>query len=201
MGGRPVKTCPLCGEKIKAQPGVTLRTVAREHYAVTHLHEATLGNEERWRKFYDSLPFPKGSSSTKQLKGGHHSKAIVICPICGKEIEIPEYDRVTRSEALRKHIEKEHSHHSTTSEQGKVHFIGGCKVVNGLCHRHGYSVSKTVRCPKSPLTDEEWGAAYELVKEAFPEGQSNPWVNGWWPETMEEAERVAKAYELKMGEA
>ncbi|GAI75146.1 unnamed protein product, partial [marine sediment metagenome] len=37
--------------------------------------------------------------------------------------------------------------------------------------------------------------------EAFPEGQSNPWVNGWWPQTLEEAEGVAKAYERKMGEA
>ncbi|GAJ21800.1 unnamed protein product, partial [marine sediment metagenome] len=88
-----------------------------------------------------------------------------------------------------------------TSEQGKVYFIGSCKVVNGLCHRHGYSVSKTVRCPRSELTDEEWAAAWELVQEAFPEGQPNPWVNGWWPQTLEEAERVAKAYERKMGEA
>ncbi|GAJ21355.1 unnamed protein product, partial [marine sediment metagenome] len=39
----------------------------------------------------------------------------VKCPICGKVIEVPEYDKVSRSEALRKHIEKEHGHHSTTS--------------------------------------------------------------------------------------
>ncbi|GAI23445.1 unnamed protein product, partial [marine sediment metagenome] len=32
----------------------------------------------------------------------------VPCPICSKVIEIPEYDKVTRTEALRKHIEKEH---------------------------------------------------------------------------------------------
>ena len=141
------------------------------------------------------------SSSPKQLKP--ERKATVKCPICKQVIEILEYDRVTRSEALRKHIEAEHAHHSPwpTPGQGKVYFIGSCKVVAGLCHTHGYSVSKTVRCPKSPLTDEEWGAAYELVKEAFPEGQPNPWVNGWWPETMEEAERAAKVYELKMGEA
>ena len=40
-------------------------------------------------------------------------KITVKCPICGKEIEVPEYDRVSRSEALRKHIKKEHGgHHS-----------------------------------------------------------------------------------------
>ncbi|MFH0768854.1 MAG: ArdC family protein [Chloroflexota bacterium] len=33
----------------------------------------------------------------------------VTCPICGKVIEIPEYSSVTRSEALRRHMEKEHT--------------------------------------------------------------------------------------------
>ncbi len=80
-------------------------------------------------------------------------------------------------------------------------FIGGCKVVDGLCHTHGYSVSKTIRCPQSPLTDEEWAAAWELAEAAYPEGMSNPWVNGWWPETMEEAEGVANVYEWKMKDA
>jgi hypothetical protein len=37
------------------------------------------------------------------------SRAVtVICPICGREIEIPEYGRTTRSDALRMHIELEH---------------------------------------------------------------------------------------------
>ena len=35
----------------------------------------------------------------------------VICPICGKEIEVPRYDAVTRSDALREHLKKEHPHH------------------------------------------------------------------------------------------
>ena len=39
-------------------------------------------------------------------------KVTVKCPICEKVIEIPEYDKVTRSEALREHIEAEHSQHS-----------------------------------------------------------------------------------------
>jgi len=32
----------------------------------------------------------------------------VTCPICGEVIEIPEYNAVTRTDALRRHIEKEH---------------------------------------------------------------------------------------------
>jgi hypothetical protein len=78
--------------------------------------------------------------------------------------------------------------------KGKVVFIGSCKVSEGLCLTHGYSVSKTVRCPKSPLTDEEWKAAWGLAETAFPEGMSNPWVNGWWPETLEEAEKAVRQY-------
>ncbi|GAJ02442.1 unnamed protein product, partial [marine sediment metagenome] len=82
--------------------------------------------------------------------------------------------------------EREESAGSAGNQWEKgTRFIGGCKVANGICHTHGYSVSKTVRCPKSPLTDEEWAAAWELAESAFPKGMSNPWVNGWWPETME----------------
>ena len=33
----------------------------------------------------------------------------VTCPICGKVIEVPEYNSVTRSEALRRHMKKEHT--------------------------------------------------------------------------------------------
>jgi uncharacterized membrane protein (UPF0127 family) len=85
--------------------------------------------------------------------------------------------------------------------KGKVVFIGSCKVSEGLCLTHGYSVSKTVRCPKSPLTDEEWKAAWELAETAFPEGMSNPWVNGWWPETLQEAEGAVAKYANKMRDA
>jgi len=58
-----------------------------------------------------------GSSSSPKLLSNPKSKSekvTVKCPICGKEIEVAGYDRVTRSEALRKHIEKEHrlEHHS-----------------------------------------------------------------------------------------
>ena len=85
--------------------------------------------------------------------------------------------------------------------KGKVVFIGSCKVSEGLCLTHNYSVGKTVRCPKSPLTDEEWKAAWELVETAFPEGMSNPWVNGWWPETLEEAQGAVNHYAYKMRDA
>jgi hypothetical protein len=84
---------------------------------------------------------------------------------------------------------------SVWSPTEKVRFIGSCKVVNGLCHTHGYSVSREVKCPDSELTKEEWAAAWELAHEAFPEGQRNPWVNGWWPGSLEEAERTILRYE------
>ena len=47
-----------------------------------------------------------GASSTAT------EKVTVQCPICGKEIEVTEYDRVSRSDALKKHLEEEHIHHS-----------------------------------------------------------------------------------------
>ena len=143
------------------------------------------------------------SSRTKELpeRGKGQQKVTVKCPICGEEIEVPGHDRVSRSEALKKHIEEKHRVESRHSEKEEVRFIGACKVVGGLCHTHGYSVSKAVRCPESPLTDEEWAAAWELVEQAYPEGMSNPWVNGWWPETLEEAEKTAEAYESKMKDA
>jgi len=53
----------------------------------------------------------------------------------------------------------------------KTRFIGGCKVSEGLCLTHGFAVSKTVRCPRSELTDEEWETVWELAEEAFPHGQ------------------------------
>lgn len=35
----------------------------------------------------------------------------IICPICENAIEIPEYNKVTRSDALGAHLKKEHSVH------------------------------------------------------------------------------------------
>jgi len=37
------------------------------------------------------------------------SGVTVTCPICGKVIEIPEYNSITRSEALSRHMKKEHT--------------------------------------------------------------------------------------------
>lgn len=84
---------------------------------------------------------------------------------------------------------------------GHSRFIGGCKVSNGLCLTHGYSVSKTVKCPKSELTDEEWSTVWELAEEAFPHGQDNPWVDRWWPATMAEVEETVSRYATSLREA
>ena len=60
------------------------------------------------------LGSPSSSPATKE-------KATVRCPLCEKMIEIGEYDSVTRSDALKKHLEAEHTHHSPwlTPEQRK----------------------------------------------------------------------------------
>ena len=48
-------------------------------------------------------PLPTGGSNP----GGNPTT--VQCPICKQVIDIPQYDRVSRSDALTKHIEKEHT--------------------------------------------------------------------------------------------
>ena len=80
----------------------------------------------------------------------------------------------------------------------KTRFIGGCKVSEGLCLTHGFAVSKTVRCPRSELTDEEWQTVWELAEEAFPHGQGNPRIDSWWPETMDAVERAVSNYAIAL---
>lgn len=96
----------------------------------------------------------------------------------------------------------------STRGNPKTRFIGGCKVREllmdeheGLCLTHGFAVSKTVRCPRSELTDEEWQTVWELAEEAFPHGQGNPLIDGWWPETMDEVERAVSNYAIALREA
>ncbi|TET43298.1 MAG: hypothetical protein E3J60_00630 [Dehalococcoidia bacterium] len=65
-------------------------------------------------------------------KGGNPGEeyVTVICPICTREITITEYNSVTRSEALIKHLEKEHpvrdqSEYVTITDPGKTTFKVG----------------------------------------------------------------------------
>jgi hypothetical protein len=51
----------------------------------------------------------------------------VTCPICHREIEIPDYGKVTRTEALRRHIESSHRVDST-AYQPQVLIDGGDPV-------------------------------------------------------------------------
>jgi hypothetical protein len=98
------------------------------------------------------------------------------------------------SEEYRKEEEEEGKVTQMPRTKAMVVFIGSCKVSEGRCLTHDHPVSKTARCPQSPLTGEEWEAAWELVEIAFPKGMSNPWLNGWWPGTLEEAERTVRKY-------
>ena len=62
------------------------------------------------KSLVSGLQEPENDSSPQllpQLKKVSRS-VTVTCPICGREIEIPEYGRTTRTDALRRHIELEH---------------------------------------------------------------------------------------------
>ncbi|MBA7675870.1 hypothetical protein ES703_84109 [subsurface metagenome] len=64
------------------------------------------------------------------MRGSNPGKVTVICPICSDEIAITEYNRVTRSEALIKHLEKKHpvrdqSDYVTITDPGKTTFKAG----------------------------------------------------------------------------
>ena len=121
------------------------------------------------------------------------------------KVSIPVFDplgileRMTRDAPVTLYDPLRSRQQSSPGEESR--FIGGCKVSDGLCLTHGYSVSKTVRCPESALTDEEWQTVWELVQEAFPRGQGNPWVDRWWPETMEEVEMAVARYAVRLREA
>ena len=58
---------------------------------------------EEERRLSHSLKY-----GTRELpeRGKGLERQTVTCPICGEVIEIPEWDRVSRSEALQKHLEK-----------------------------------------------------------------------------------------------
>ncbi len=55
----------------------------------------------------------RGVHKAWRIRAASHSPqtkvVTVTCPICGKVIEIPNYNAVSRSEALRRHMEKEHT--------------------------------------------------------------------------------------------
>jgi len=57
------------------------------------------------KPLYPHVPKSRQPLSPRLTK----SQAVTItCPICGKVIEIPEYNKVTRSDALGEHLKKEH---------------------------------------------------------------------------------------------
>ena len=55
--------------------------------------------------------FPHVKGQQPMETAGPLPAVTVICPICGKEIEVPEYNAVTSSDALREHLMKEHPRH------------------------------------------------------------------------------------------
>ncbi|AII59460.1 LtrC-like protein [Dehalococcoides mccartyi CG4] len=62
------------------------------------------------KSMVSSLQETEGEQSPQLLPQLKKTSKIVTvtCPICGREIEIPEYGRTTRSDALKRHIDLEH---------------------------------------------------------------------------------------------
>ena len=51
-----------------------------------------------------------GESADKPVRALPQTKTVTVtCPICGRVIDVPDYNAVSRSEALRRHVEKEHT--------------------------------------------------------------------------------------------
>lgn len=55
---------------------------------------------ETHRRIYGTSELPE--------RGKGREVTTIKCPICGEEIEVKEYNRITRSEALRRHLEEKH---------------------------------------------------------------------------------------------
>ncbi len=51
---------------------------------------------------------PDAESNLLSMTAIRKTVVIVTCPICHKEIEIPEYNNTTRSDTLKRHIDREH---------------------------------------------------------------------------------------------
>jgi len=82
----------------------------------------------------------------------------------------------------------------TVPTKGSI-FIGSCKVSEGMCLTHGYSVNETVKCPQSPLTDDEWKAIWKLVTlTAQEEPSSLEMLPQTVPLTLEDTEERVKRY-------
>jgi len=156
-----------------------------------------------------------GNPTSSYPKPGESGQPAAKCPRCGSTnvapidslLDIAEPGRVARLFVCHacghQYYPESMGVPATTAlkSKKKVVFIGSCKVSEGYCLTHGYAVRPTVRCSQSQLTDEEWKAAWELAETAWPEGMHNPWVNGWWPETLDEAERTVENYARSMRDA
>ena len=75
-----------------------------------------MGYKVKVEERHHSIPKGLYNSGESGSNPGPPKKVTVICSICSKEIVVEGYNSTTRSEALRKHIEEQHSHHSIHGE-------------------------------------------------------------------------------------
>ena len=94
--------CVYCHKITGEKPGYgvtgTTSTICRQCWAA------------RWPK----MPYPEDEKEERhdlRRRLPQTNVVTVTCPICGKEIEIPEYNNITRTEALAKHLKEEHPKH------------------------------------------------------------------------------------------
>jgi hypothetical protein len=67
-----------------------------------------------WAERWPDIPYPEdeeGVSKPMTYRLPQTALVTVKCPLCGKEIPIPDYDHITRTEALAKHLREEHPMH------------------------------------------------------------------------------------------
>lgn len=75
------------------------------------LHEGAI-SEENYKKAVKEILARKHQS----ISSNPGELTTVQCPICGDVIEVPGYDAITRSEALKRHLETKHSSTSNPGE-------------------------------------------------------------------------------------
>jgi endogenous inhibitor of DNA gyrase (YacG/DUF329 family) len=81
------------------------------------------------RSLVSDMLLPEADRTTRLLP---QTKLVtVVCPICGKVVEVPKYNAMSRSDALKRHIDQEHRQEGkqrTTRLQPQVLIEGGERV-------------------------------------------------------------------------
>ena len=94
--------CMYCHKPMGEKPG----------YGVTGTTSSIC--RQCWAARWPDMPYPEDEKEERHYLRRRLPQTNVVtvtCPICGKVIEIPEYNNITRTEALAKHLKEEHPTH------------------------------------------------------------------------------------------